>query len=129
MDDYNRFAKTYLLRAKDELTVNVRMKEYIARVKSQRDRQDTEIDVNDADSRQNKHVSQVKQVLTDKGEEYCNDTIERWYRTKGIVLTKFGIHASQLNLVERTHQTIAVMVKTMMSQAVSIKIVLGSRIE
>ena len=59
----------------------------------------------------------MKQFLTDKGQEFCNDTIQQWYRKKGIVHTKVGPHASQLILVERTHQTIVAMVKTMISQA------------
>ena len=41
-----------------------------------------------------------------------------WYLKKGIVHTKVGACASQLNPVERTHQISSGMAKTMMSQAV-----------
>ncbi|KAK1931545.1 Copia protein [Phytophthora citrophthora] len=40
--------------------------------------------------------------------------MERWYADKGIVHTKVGPKSSQLNLVERIHQTLISMVKTMM---------------
>ncbi|GMF26251.1 unnamed protein product [Phytophthora fragariaefolia] len=43
----------------------------------------------------------VKQVLTDKGADFCNKTIERWYATKGIAHTKVGPKSSQLNLVDQ----------------------------
>ncbi|OWZ17094.1 LOW QUALITY PROTEIN: Copia type Polyprotein [Phytophthora megakarya] len=48
----------------------------------------------------------VRRVLTDKGQEFCNGAMERWYKKKGIVHTKVGPNASQLNPVERTHQTL-----------------------
>ena len=43
--------------------------------------------------------------------------MKTWYTTHGIVHTKVGPHASQLNLVQRTHQTLIGMVKTMMTQS------------
>ncbi|KAG3126054.1 hypothetical protein PI124_g22602 [Phytophthora idaei] len=43
--------------------------------------------------------------------------MERWYKKKGIVHTKVGPNASQLNPVERTHQTLIGMVKTMMPES------------
>lgn len=59
----------------------------------------------------------VRQVLTDKGQEFCNGAMAKWYKKKGVVHTKVGPNASQLNPVERTHQTLVDMVKTMMHQS------------
>ena len=43
--------------------------------------------------------------------------MEDWYTKNGIVHTKVGPNASQLNLVERTHQTLIGMMKTMMHKS------------
>ncbi|GMF43837.1 unnamed protein product [Phytophthora fragariaefolia] len=59
----------------------------------------------------------VRQVLTDKGQEFCNGAMAKWYKKKGIVHTKVGPNVSQLNPVERTHQTLVDMVNTMMHQS------------
>ena len=59
----------------------------------------------------------VRQVLTDKGKDFCNDTMETCDTEYGIVHTKVGLHASQLNSVYRTHHTLMGMVRTMMHQS------------
>ena len=59
----------------------------------------------------------MKQVLSDKGGEIFNDAIESWYCSKGIVHVKAGPKKSQLNLCERTHQSIEGMTKSTMDHA------------
>ena len=54
----------------------------------------------------NDHGSLLKQVLTDKGQEFLNKAMAQWYQKRGIVHTRVGPKASQLNLVERTHQAL-----------------------
>ncbi|GMF48126.1 unnamed protein product [Phytophthora fragariaefolia] len=117
MDAYSRFMTTYLLKSRTEEEVNPRMQEYIAWAESQHGVRvgkvvTREVVVDDVDG-----DGLVRQVLTDKGQEFCNVAIERWYKMKGIVHTKVGPNASQLNRVERTHQTLIGMVKTMMHQS------------
>ena len=43
MAGYSRFVRTYVLKANDKFIMNVRMKEYIARVERQKDRHVTEM--------------------------------------------------------------------------------------
>ncbi|CAH0522350.1 unnamed protein product [Peronospora belbahrii] len=59
----------------------------------------------------------VKQVLTDKDQEFFMVLWKNWYVQNVIVHTKFGPSASQFNLVERTHQTLIDMAETMMHQS------------
>ncbi|KAJ8546882.1 hypothetical protein ON010_g11353 [Phytophthora cinnamomi] len=120
MDGFSRFVTTYLLNSKTEDEVNGYMKQYIAWAERQHGRKvDTVVTrrwcaEEESSDEQDEAIGPVKQVLTDKGAEFCNKTIEHWYATKGIVHTKVGPKSSQLNLVERTHQTLIGMVKTMM---------------
>ena len=65
----------------------------------------------------NDHGSLLKQVLTDKGQEFLNKAMAQWYQKRGIVHTRVGPNVSQLYLVERTHQNIIGMVKTMTYQS------------
>ncbi|POM77591.1 Integrase catalytic core protein [Phytophthora palmivora] len=118
MDGFSRFVTTYLLKSKTEGEVNEYMKQYVAWAERQHGRRvDTVVtrqwcaETHDHDD---EVIGLVKEVLTDKGKEFCNNTIERWYADKGIVHTKVGPKSSQLNLVGRTHQTLISMVKTMM---------------
>ncbi|OWY93344.1 Integrase, catalytic core protein, partial [Phytophthora megakarya] len=117
MDGYSRYVKTCLLKTKGEREVNEHMMEYIAWAERQHGRRVDTVVTRQWNVDEELEVEPVRQVLTDKGQEFCNGTIERWYRKKGIVHTKVGPNASQLNLVERTHQTIVGMIKTMMHQA------------
>nr|CCA21002.1 copiatype polyprotein putative [Albugo laibachii Nc14] len=74
-------------------------------------------DPNDPNDPNVKQDYLVRQVLTDKGQQFCNGAMEIWFPKKGIMHTKVGTNTSQLNLVERTHQTLIGMVKTMMHQS------------
>ncbi|KAG6958235.1 hypothetical protein JG687_00009509 [Phytophthora cactorum] len=96
MDGYSRFVTTYLLKSRNEGEVNARMQEYIAWAERQ-------------------HGRRINRVVT--RQKFCNGTMERWYKKKGIVHTKVGPNASQLNPVERTHQTLIGMVKTVMHES------------
>ncbi|CAI5700998.1 unnamed protein product [Peronospora effusa] len=106
MDGFSRYVKTYLLKSKTEGEVNQHKKNYIKWAERQHanrfdriiSRELIEINVD--------HQCLVRQVLTDKGQEFCNGTMETWYTEHGIVHTKVGPKASQLNLVDRTHQTL-----------------------
>ncbi|OWZ03852.1 Integrase, catalytic core protein [Phytophthora megakarya] len=109
MDDYLRFVKIYLLTDKSSAEINQRMKNYIARADRQGSRK-----VNHYDDHS---VRRVKEVLTDKGREFFNTEMENWYESKGIAHTKVGPKASQLNFIERTHQTLVEMVKSMLHQS------------
>ncbi|OWY98892.1 hypothetical protein PHMEG_00030217, partial [Phytophthora megakarya] len=84
MDGYSHFVTTYLMKSRTRSKVNQLMKQYIAWAERQ-------------------HGNVLEKF-----------TMELWYKTKGIVHTKVGPKSSQLNAVERTHQTLEGMVKTMM---------------
>ncbi|GMF35188.1 unnamed protein product [Phytophthora fragariaefolia] len=119
MDGYSRYVKIYLLKSKGEVEVNKYMQEYIACAERQHGVNVAEVITRNwsNDGEDGTGGVLVKQVLTDKGQEFCNGSMEKWYRTKGITHTKVGPNASQLNPVERTHQTLIGMVKTMMHQS------------
>ncbi|GMF61978.1 unnamed protein product [Phytophthora fragariaefolia] len=119
MDGFSRYVKILLLKSMAEGEVNKYMQEYIAwaerhhgtRVGTVITREWSE----DDDCEASKNL--VRQVLTDKDQDFCNGAMTKWYKNKGIVHTKVGPNASQLNPVERTHQTLVDMVKTMMYQS------------
>ena len=46
----------------------------------------------------------VRKVMTEKGQVFCNRTMETYYTTIGIVHTKVGPNAIAAQLVERTHK-------------------------
>ncbi|GMF53554.1 unnamed protein product, partial [Phytophthora fragariaefolia] len=119
MDGFSRYVKIFLLKSKAEGEVNKYMPEYIAWAERQhRTRVGTMITrewSEEDDCEASKNL--VRQVLTVKGQEFCNGAMEKWYKKKGIVHTKVGPNALQLNAVERTHQTLVDMVKTMMHQS------------
>ncbi|KAE9224944.1 hypothetical protein PF004_g12068 [Phytophthora fragariae] len=111
MDAYSRFVTTYLLKSRTEEEVNPRMQEYIAWAERQHGvriskvvTRELIVDAEEGDTVDGDAL--VRRVLTDKGQEFCNGAMERWYKKKGIVHTKVGPNASQLNPVERTHQTL-----------------------
>ncbi|KAG6623897.1 Integrase catalytic core protein [Phytophthora cinnamomi] len=70
------------------------MKQYIAWAERQHGRKvDTVVTrrwcaEEESSDEQDEAIGPVKQVLTDKGAEFCNKTIGRWYAMKGIVHTK-----------------------------------------
>ncbi|OWZ01879.1 Integrase, catalytic core protein [Phytophthora megakarya] len=92
---FSRFVNIYMLKSKNERVVNQTMQHRLR----QWDIEDT------------------GKVSTDKGTEFCNKTIERWYKEKGIVHNKVRPKTSQLNMVERTHQTLIGIVKPMMHKS------------
>jgi hypothetical protein len=59
----------------------------------------------------------VRQVLTDKGGEFVNMQMQEWYKTQGIEHVLVGPKSSQLNLCERTHQSLVEMTKATMKDA------------
>ncbi|KAE9182202.1 hypothetical protein PF004_g24314 [Phytophthora fragariae] len=122
MDAYSRFVTTCMLKSRTEDEVNPRMQEYNAWAERQHGLrvgkvETRELIVDDEEGDTVDGVALVRRVLTDKGQEFCNGAMERWFKKKGIVYTKVGPNASQLNPVERTHQTLIGMVKTMMHQS------------
>ena len=67
------------------------MKHYIAWAEHQRGSRVNEVISRDCDTEDyGGGVEPVKQVLTDKGQEFCNGIMENWYMQKGIVHTKVG---------------------------------------
>ncbi|CAI5717219.1 unnamed protein product [Peronospora farinosa] len=117
MDGFSRYVKTYLLKSKTEGEVNQHIKNYIKWAERQHANGVDRIISRELTEGNADQQCLVRQVLTDKGQEFCNGTMETWYTEHGIVHTKVGPKASQLNLVERTHQTLIGMVKTMMHQS------------
>lgn len=59
----------------------------------------------------------VRQVLTDKGGEFVNLQMQEWYKAQGIEHVLVGPKSSQLNLCERTHQSLVEMTKATMRDA------------
>ncbi|OWZ18157.1 Rve-domain-containing hypothetical protein [Phytophthora megakarya] len=95
-DGVSRFVTTYLLRSKSKDEVNGVDTAVTGRWNAEKEFSDEQDGV----------IRPVKQVLMDKSAEICNNSIARWYAKKGIFHTKVGPKSSQLNLVERTHQTL-----------------------
>ena len=86
MDGYSRFINIKLLTSKDSKIINNYMQEYVLWAKRQA-------------SQHSENLSySVQKVIGDKGGEFCNDAIEAWYTSKGIVHVKVGPKGSQLNL-------------------------------
>ena len=105
MDGCSNFITIKLLTSNNGKKVNHHMQEYILWEERQAGRYISNCSY------------KVKQVLSDKGREFCNDAMEAWYRSKGIVHVKVGPKGSQLNLCERTHQSIEGMTKSTMAHA------------
>ncbi|DBA00438.1 TPA: hypothetical protein N0F65_012969 [Lagenidium giganteum] len=97
MDSFSRYIKVVLLTTKTASMVNQRVKERILWTERQFG------------------IRSVRRVLTDKGGEFVNAEIDAWYAVRGIEHVKVGLKSSHLNTVERQHQTIASMTKTMHS--------------
>ena len=105
MDGCSNFITIKLLTSNNGKKVNHHMQEYILWAERQAGRYISNCSY------------KVKQVLSDKGREFCNDAMEAWYRSKGIVHVKVGPKGSQLNLCERTHQSNEGMTKSTMAHA------------
>lgn len=116
MDGYSRFVTVHMLTGKDSKVVNKRMKEYILWAERQAGRNSvsgTKAKVRKVITR----IHKVQQVLTDKGGEVVNDAMDEWYRAQGIEHVLIGPKSSQLNLCERTHQSLVEMTKATMHEA------------
>ncbi|KAE9265881.1 hypothetical protein PF001_g30703 [Phytophthora fragariae] len=105
MDGYSRFVTVHLLHDKHSKVVNKYMKEYVLWAERQ------------AGRNRDGAAYKVKRILSDKGGELFNDEIDDWYHSKGIEHEKVGPMSSQLNLSERTHQSLEGMTKATMAQA------------
>ncbi|OWZ03027.1 LOW QUALITY PROTEIN: hypothetical protein PHMEG_00025313 [Phytophthora megakarya] len=78
MDGYSRFVTTSLLKSRNEDEVNARMQEYIAWAERQHGRRVEKVVTRKIAGDGSEETSRpVKQVLTDKGQEFCNGTMER----------------------------------------------------
>ncbi|RAW31785.1 hypothetical protein PC110_g11884 [Phytophthora cactorum] len=108
MDGYSRFAIIHILTCKSSAVVNKHIKEYILWAERQAGRNR---------SLGEHSTYRVQQVLTDKGGEFVNGDIDGWYSAYGIEHVKVGPKSSQLNLCERTHQSLMGMTKAMMAQS------------
>lgn len=98
MDGYSRHVTIYPVKTKEAPEINQLMKRYI----------------NWAE-RQFGPDYPVRRVITDGGGEFNNEAITNWYAKKGIMYVINPPHSSQLNLCERTHQTLTGMAKAMMN--------------
>ncbi|GMF44976.1 unnamed protein product [Phytophthora fragariaefolia] len=106
MDGYSRFVKVHMLKDKSSEAVNNYLKEYVLWTERQAIRMI-----------KRGIPYTVKQVLTDKGGEFVNEAMEAWYNSRGIEYIQVGPKSSQLNLCERTHQTLVEMTKAMMEHS------------
>lgn len=110
MDGFSRFVTVHMLTGKSSDVVNDHIKEYVLWAERQAGRRE-----NNGEGVKVKYL--VQQMLTDKGGEFVNSEIEKWYASKGIEHIKVGPKSSQLNLCERTHQSLVEMTKAMMHHA------------
>ena len=117
MDGFSRFVKVYFLRTKSEAEVNQCMRKYIAWAERQTGMKINHVIQREWINSESDVETPVKQVLTDRGTEFCNREMEAWYEEKGIIHTKVGPKGSHLNPVERMHQSLMNMVRSMMHQS------------
>jgi transposase InsO family protein len=108
LDGFSRFVTIHLLTSKARYVVNKHMMEYAMWTERQAGRGRNGIE---------RSVFNVQQVLTDKGGEFVNDAMKNWYAAHGIEHVLVGPKSSQLNLYERTHQSLVGMMKPMMYQS------------
>ncbi|POM65606.1 LOW QUALITY PROTEIN: Hypothetical protein PHPALM_18649, partial [Phytophthora palmivora] len=99
MDAHTRFVTAYPVQSKEKESINPLLKRYI--IWAERQWPDCK----------------VNEVLTDGGGEFLNDTMTTWYQSHGIIHTTIPKNVSRLNMVERTHQTLTGMMKSMMKEA------------
>uniref|UniRef100_H3GP40 Integrase catalytic domain-containing protein n=1 Tax=Phytophthora ramorum TaxID=164328 RepID=H3GP40_PHYRM len=108
MDGFSRFVTMHMLTSKASEVINERIKEYILWAERQAGRSKRGV---------NRIKYLVQQVCTDKGGEFVNDAMAARYRAHGIEHICVGPKSSQLNLCERTHQSIVEMTKASMHHA------------
>ncbi|KAF1324633.1 Integrase catalytic core protein, partial [Globisporangium splendens] len=97
MDGYSRFLSIYLLKSKAD--TNARMMDYVKWAERQAE------------------PYKVKRVVTDKGTEFENKDIERWYALQGIAHQIVGPRAQQQNPIERANQSILKMIKVQLKHS------------
>ncbi|KAG3105624.1 hypothetical protein PC121_g374 [Phytophthora cactorum] len=105
LDGYSRFMTVHLLKDKDSKVVNKHMREYVHWAERQAGRSSSG------------QTYKVKPILSDKGGEFFNEEIDAWYDAKGIEHVKVGPKSSQLNLCERSHQSLEGMTKATLAHA------------
>ncbi|KAE9310895.1 hypothetical protein PR003_g20157 [Phytophthora rubi] len=106
MDGYSRLVTVHMLKNKSSKVMNNYLKEYVLWAERQAGRMIKKV-----------ITHKVMQVLTDKGGEFVNEAMEAWYNSRGIEHIQVGPKSSQLNLCERTHQSLVEMTKAMMEQS------------
>ncbi|GMF26134.1 unnamed protein product [Phytophthora fragariaefolia] len=96
MDVHTRFLTAYPVQKKHTDVINPLMKRYVAWTK--------------------RHWTdcKVQEILTDGGGEFENVPITAWYQQNGITHTPTPSNTSRLNIIERTHQTLTGMMKSML---------------
>ncbi|POM73839.1 Gag-pol Polyprotein, partial [Phytophthora palmivora] len=99
MDAHTRFMTIYPVKTKFSKEINPLMRRYIAWVERQWPQ------------------DPVKEVFTDGGGEFDNAEMTTWYQRHGIMFTTTPSHTSRLNMVERSHQTLTGMLKSMMKES------------
>ncbi|KAE9138475.1 hypothetical protein PF010_g950 [Phytophthora fragariae] len=113
MDGFSRFVTLHMLTSKSSEVVNRHIKEYVLWAERQAGRHK----VRQVLTRTLHVVYKVYQILTDKGGEFVNTEMEPWYKAHGIEHVLVGPKSSQLNLCERTHQSLVEMMKASMHDA------------
>ncbi|KAE9045518.1 hypothetical protein PR002_g2177 [Phytophthora rubi] len=106
MDGYSRLVTVHMLKNKSSEVVNNHLKEYVLWAERQAGRMIKKV-----------ITHKVMQVLTDKGGEFVSEAMEAWYNSRGIEHIQVGPKSSQLNLCERTHQSLVEMTMAMMVQS------------
>ncbi|KAE9215240.1 hypothetical protein PF002_g17430 [Phytophthora fragariae] len=113
MDGFSRFVTLHMLTSKSSEVVNRHIKEYVLWAERQAGRHK----VRQVLTRTLHVVYKVYQILTDKGGEFVNTEMESRYKAHGIEHVLVGPKSSQLNLCERTHQSLVEMMKASMHDA------------
>jgi hypothetical protein len=99
MDAHTRFVTAFPVKDKTKEEVNPLIRRYVAWAERQCP------------------GCKVRTVFSDGGGEFVNDEITNWYQSHGVIHTTTPRNSSRLNMVERTHQTLVGMMKSMMKEA------------
>ena len=99
MDAFSRFITVYPIKTWNQNEVNPLIKRYITWA----ERQFTDC--------------KIKTMFTDGGGEFVNTEMMDWYQAHGIAHNLAPPNTSRLNMVERTHQTLTGMMKSMMQDS------------
>ncbi|CAI5703669.1 unnamed protein product [Peronospora effusa] len=114
MDGYSRYLTAHLLAKKDAETVNELMKNYVNWAERQAGQSIKKIVHRSWHIMEGHRTLPVKIILTDKGGEFVNHDIDAWYNARGIQHVQVGPKSSQMNPVERQHQSLSDMTKAML---------------